>query len=270
MNSQANHHHHPLFCAALAIVAIFLIRVSTYASDTVPGKIIDLTHVLSSDIPDFHVQNNAFVYKTLFTVAKDGYGDGAFTMPEHYGTHMDAPNHFYVGAQSIDQIPAEKLIVPGVVIDARKEVEADADYRLTVAKIKSFETHGEIPPGAVVLMLTGWADRWSTPTLYRNADARGVMHFPGVSQEAAEYLINTRHAGGLGIDTLSLDYGASSDFPVHKLALGKGAFLIENLDNLSKLPSRNVLLYLGPLRIKGGTGSPARVMAVVAPSSAGQ
>jgi kynurenine formamidase len=227
------------------------------------GSVVDLTHVLCSGIPDYEGRNDVFQYKTLVTIAKDGYTAGSFAMPEHYGTHMDAPSHFCAGAKSIDELPAEKLIVPCVVIDLRKEVQDDIDYRLTVGKIKSFEGHGEIPPGAVVLLWTGWADRWSTPALYRNADAKGVMHFPGVGLEAADYLINTRHVAGLGIDTLSMDYGASSDFPVHKLALSKGLFLIENLDNLSLLPSRNAQLFLGPLRIKGGTGSPARVMAVV-------
>jgi kynurenine formamidase len=229
----------------------------------VPRKIVDLTHSLAPGIPDFHGDSNAFEYKKLFTVQKDGYANGSFTMPEHLGTHVDAPSHFYDGKQSIDQIPAQKLIVPCVVLDVREEVKRDPDYRLTVEKINSFEQAGKIPSDCAVLLLTGWSERWSNPTSYRNVDAKGVMHFPGFGGASADFLVNQRHVAALGIDTLSTDAGSSDVYPVHKLVLASGTYMIENLDRLADLPARNALLFCGPLRIKDGTGSPARILAVV-------
>lgn len=229
----------------------------------VTRKIIDLTHSLAPGIPDFHGDSHAFEYKKSFTVQKDGYASGAISMPEHLGTHVDAPSHFYDGKESIDQISAQKLIVPCVVLDVREEVKHDPDYRLSIEKIKSFEQGGKIPSNCAVLLLTGWSDRWSNPVSYRNLDAKGVMHFPGFGGESADFLVNQRHVTALGIDTLSTDAGSSDVFPVHKLVLASGTYMIENLDRLAELPARNALLFCGALPIKDGTGSPARILAVV-------
>jgi len=230
----------------------------------VPRRIVvDLTHVLWSDIPNFHMQKDAFQYGATFTIEKNGFSDGRFSMPLHFGTHVDAPCHFVDGAMSIDQIPAEKLILPAFVIDAGKECEADCDYMLTLEKVKDFERQGDITPGAAVLLHTGWAKRWADPLRYRNADANGTMHFPGFSAEAADYLLNTRGVAALGIDTLSIDPGNSKTYAVHGKALGKGIFMVENLDNLSLLPARGSTVFFGPLPIKGGSGGPARVLAEI-------
>ncbi|MFN8658289.1 MAG: cyclase family protein [Candidatus Obscuribacterales bacterium] len=226
------------------------------------NKLVDLTHVLSDGIPDFHGDMHAFKYKLKFTVAKDGYADGQYDTPEHLGTHVDAPCHFATGAASIDKLPVSKLIVPCVVIDVRKETAANADYSLTVEKLKAFEKNGRIPQGAAVLLLTGWSDRWTKPAAYRNADAKGTMHFPGFSAEAADYLIE-RNVSYVGIDTLSTDPGNSTTYPVHHKVLTKGIYMIENLDALNKLPSRGALLVVGPLPVKGGTGCQARVFAIL-------
>lgn len=226
-------------------------------------KLIDLTHVLGDGIPDFHGDVHAFKYKTVFSIAKDGFADGHYETPEHLGTHVDAPCHFSQGAASIDQLSASNLIVPCVVIDARKEAGANPDYCLTVEKIKEFEKDGMIPPNSAVLLLTGWSNRWSKPGDYRNVDSKGTMHFPGFTGDAAEMLANDRHVAYLGIDTLSLDAGNSTTYPVHHKALSKGLHLIENLDSLDKLPARGALLVCAPLRIKNGTGSQARVFAIL-------
>lgn len=225
-------------------------------------KVVDLSHVLGPDLPDFHKGKTAFKYTKLYTIAKNGYGDGAFTTPEHYGTHVDAPVHFIAGAKSIDKVEAASLVAPAVVIDVRQECSKDADYRLTVDKIKEFEKGGEIAPGTAVLLLTGWAERFADADKYRNADKKGGMHYPAFSTEAAEYLLS-KGVKTLGLDTISADYGPSTDFPVHKKILGAGGILIENLNNLDKLPARGAKVYFGALPIKDGTGSPARVIAVI-------
>jgi len=124
------------------------------------SKIIDLTHVLGPDLPDFHEGAVAFTYEPLYTVKKDGYANGKFCTPEHYGTHVDAPTHFFDGKASIDKLPIENFVRPCVVIDVRDEVKNNADYQLTLEKIQALEKKDKIPTGSVVLLLTGWAQRW--------------------------------------------------------------------------------------------------------------
>ncbi len=229
-----------------------------------PYKSIDLTHVLGPGLPNYDSGEEVYRYKTLFTIEKEGYSCGEFTTLEHYGTHVDAPSHFCKGAATIDQVKVEDLVVPCLVIDVRAEVQANPDYALSVEKILSFEKGGAIPEHTAVLLLTGWADRWERPNDYRNADNKGIMHFPGFGKEAVDLLVNKRHVASLGIDTLSIDVGPSQDFPVHKLALGRGLYMMENLQALDSLPARGSLLFCGPLPLKGGTGSPARIVAIVA------
>ncbi|MBS1995959.1 MAG: cyclase family protein [Cyanobacteria bacterium SZAS LIN-2] len=225
-------------------------------------KIVDLSHKLQSGTADFHNKKDAFQYVCNFTVAKDGFAAGSFTMPEHFGTHVDAPLHFNPDGLSIDQIPAEKLIVPLYVIDLQLEVQSNPDYCLTLDRLHEFEKDGAIEPGAVVACCTGWGARWDRPDSYRNADTDGVMHFPGYSPEAARFLVEERGVVGMGIDTLSIDFGASTTYEVHRRALGQGIFLIENLANLEQLPARHSTVFLGALPIAGGTGAPARILAV--------
>lgn len=224
--------------------------------------VVDLSHVLGPNLPDFHKGTTAFKYTTLYTIAKNGYGDGMFTTPEHYGTHVDAPLHFVAAAKSIDKVDVGMLLAPAVVIDVRQEVRNNPDYRLSVERIKEFEKGGEIAAGSAVLLLTGWAERFADPGKYNNLDGKGIMHYPAYSKESAEYLI-AKGVKTLGLDTISADYGPSTDFPVHKTVLGAGGILIENLTNLDKLPARGAKIYIGALPIKNGTGSPARVIAVV-------
>ena len=116
----------------------------------------------------------------------------------------------------------------------------------------------------MVLADTGWSKFWSNPTRYQNRDVRGQLHFPGFSAEAVEFLIDKRQVRGIGLDTMSVDYGLARDFPVHHL-LGKAAcYGLENLAGLDKLPPRGFFLFVAPMKIETGTGGPARVFAVFA------
>ena len=110
---------------------------------------------------------------------------------------------------------------------------------------------------------TGWEDRWNSPKAFRNAGADGVPHFPGFSLEAATFLVKTRNAVGLGIDTLSVDYGPSKDFPVHHLSHGASLYHMENLADLSSLPEAGAWLVVAPIKLEGGSGGPARVFALL-------
>ncbi len=232
---------------------------------SLPGKakVIDLTQLVSTRAPSYDGKAGEFKYQVLSSIAKDGYASGEFCTHEHIGTHMDAPAHFHEGAKTIAQLNPGSLILPIMVIDVRAESKKNPDYLLTVEKIKELEKKTSITNHAAILLLTGWDMRYFVDGEYRNADSKGVMHFPGFSKESAQYLIDHYHAHALGIDTLSIDYGPSEEFAVHKLVLGKGLFMIENLANLDQLPTTGAVGIFAPLKIEGGTGSPARALALI-------
>jgi kynurenine formamidase len=226
------------------------------------ARIVDLTQPIDTNTPTYDGGRAEFRYEALASMEKEGYAAGAFRMPEHFGTHVDAPGHFIKGGKTIDRIEPGRLIVRAVVIDVRKECSSNPDYELNVNDIAAWERGGAIPDGAAVLLLTGWDGRYGDPERYRNADATGVMHFPGYSPAAIEYLTRKRRVVALGIDTLSIDYGPSKDFRGHQIALAAGLYHMENLTNLDTLPARGAVIFVGPLPIVGGSGSPARVLAI--------
>jgi kynurenine formamidase len=204
-----------------------------------------------------------FEAKINATVEKNGYFTRSFWMLEHYGTHLDAPVHFPPGKMTVDEIPPRKLFGPAVVLDARAESAKDADYRVTAAHVEEWEKrNGRIPEGAIVLLRTGWASRWPDATRYRNQDEQGRMHFPGYSVEAAKLLVG-RKVSGLGCDTLSIDYGASEDFAVHRVVLGAGLYQLENLADLSEVPEAGAFLVVAPIKLEGGSGGAVRVFALL-------
>ena len=226
-------------------------------------RVVDLSYAISDKLVPWPGDEKAFEAKTNATVEKNGYFTRSFWMLEHYGTHLDAPVHFPPGKTTVDQIPAEKLIGPAVVLDVRAEARRNADYRLAPKKIADWERkHGRIPAQAIVLLRTGWASRWPDVARYRNQDEKGVMHFPGYSVEAARILLQ-RKVSGLGCDTLSIDPGNSADFPVHHLILGAEDYQLENLANLDQLPEDGAVLVVAPIKLEGGSGGPARVFALL-------
>jgi len=226
-------------------------------------RVLDMTYAINGKLPAWPGDGRTFETKVEATPEKDGYFARSFWTLEHYGTHLDAPAHFPPGKEYLDQIPAERLFAPAVVIDVREEAGKDPDYRLRVMRVEKWEAlHGRIPAGAVVLLRTGWSARWPDQARYRNMDAAGVMHFPGFSVEATRLLIE-RGAVGLGIDTLSIDYGASKDFEVHRVDLPAGLYNLENLANLEQLPEAGAFLISAPIKLEGGSGGPVRVFALL-------
>jgi kynurenine formamidase len=258
----------------LLLFASLIVTMSSYSQNKSPqpllqpvpaglSRIVDLSYAINDKLVAWPGDERVFEAKVNATVEKDGYYTRSFWMLEHYGTHLDAPVHFPPGKMTVDQIPADKLLGPAVVIDVQAESVKDADYRLTVERIARWEKeHGRIPPGAIVLLRTGWASRWPNSEKYRNQDAQGKMHFPGFSLEAAKVLME-RRVNGLGCDTLSIDYGASGDFPVHHAVLGGGLYQLENLANLGELPEAGAFLLVAPIKLEGGSGGPARVFALL-------
>jgi len=198
------------------------------------------------------------------------YAANFYAASEHGGTHADAPLHFAKGGRTIDRIPLAEWVGPAVKIDARKSCSLDRDYLLSVADIIEWERkHGRIPAGAWVIMYTGFGTQfYPDPARVLGTDKKGpaaipALHFPAFSPEAAAFLTKERNIRGLAIDTPSIDYGQSKDFPVHRIICGADKLGLENIANLDKLPEKGATLYVMPMPIKGGTGAPARVFAIL-------
>ena len=226
------------------------------------AKVVDLTIPLGTDIIMWPGAPSPEM-ETVVTVAHDGYFARKVSFFEHTGTHFDAPCHFIEGKATVEQIPASSLVRPAVVIDISAEIGNDADAVLTLEHVKSFEAkNGIIPKNAAILLRTGWED-FNTDSI-KYAGPEGDLHFPGFGVEAAKYLVNDREAAGLGIDTLGIDPGNKSDFPVHsQVSHPKGLWHLENLQNLKSLPPIGSWIVVGVLPLVGGSGSPARVIALV-------
>jgi kynurenine formamidase len=254
------------------VLACFL--ASSLAADDSPSlgqiaggqaKIVDLTYTLNEHNPYWPGDNyQPFELKTIATLEEDGVLSKLLILPEHLGTHIDAPNHFEADRPAVDQIPPEDLFAPGVVIDIALQAEQDADYALSLADLERWEReHGRIPDKAVVLVHTGWGRFWTNYDRYKNQDVHGTLHFPGVSKEAAEFLVRQRDIRGMGIDTLSIDPGTSKDFAVHHVLNKARRYALENVARLDELPAKGFDLIIAPIKVERGTGGPTRIFAVM-------
>jgi kynurenine formamidase len=165
---------------------------------------------------------------------------------------------------TVDQIPAGRLIAPLVVLDASASAKSNPDYEISVQDIARWEqTNGQIPLGAVVVARTGWDSRWHSARSYRNADAKGIMHFPGYSEDAARFLAEGRNALGLGIDTPSLHHGSAKDLAVNQYTLAHGLYVLTNVANLERMPVNGAIAMVAPMKVAGGSAAPVRILALV-------
>lgn len=242
-------------------------NAAPFLDDLFHGKVrlVDLTYSINEKTPHWPGENyEPFRLTTLATLERDGVLSKAFCMPEHLGTHLDAPNHFEPNQPAVDQIPLERLFTPAVVINIAPRAADDPDTMLTVEDIEHWEQiYGPVPEGVVFLLHTGWGQYWNDYDRYKNADAAGRLHFPGYSAEAARYLIQRRKVAGIGIDNLSIDRGLSEDFAVHHIVNAAGRYALENVANLDQLPPTGFYVIVAPIKIETGTGGPARVVAVL-------
>jgi kynurenine formamidase len=260
---------HPLGLAAL------LLGASAHAAwaqaiDLSSYRLVDLTHPLNQQTVFWPTSEGGFELKRLSYGPTPGgwfYAANAFSMPEHGGTHLDAPIHFAEGGVTADRIPLDRLVLPAVVIDVSAPASKDPDYRLTPDDVRAFERrHGRIPPGVAVLLHTGWDRRWPNRKAYLGDDTPGDasrLHFPSFGAEAARLLVDERKVGALGVDAASIDYGRSTDFRVHQIAAAQGVPGFENLTGLDQLPAVGALLLALPIKIENGSGGPLRAVALV-------
>ncbi len=233
-------------------------------------RLVDLTHSFDERTIYWPTSPSSFQLNRLSfgkTEAGFFYASNSFCTPEHGGTHLDAPIHFAEGRRTLDQIPVEQLIGPAVVIDVSAKAAANPDYRLTPEDVKAWEArHRPVPAGAIVLLRTGWGQRWPDRKRYLGDDKPGDasnLHFPSYGEEAARYLVAQRKAGALGVDTASIDYGPSKDFIVHQIANGANVPGLENVANLEELPETGAWVIALPMKIAGGSGGPVRIVALV-------
>jgi kynurenine formamidase len=177
--------------------------------------------------------------------------------------------HFAQGHNSVDQIPLEQLIGEGVVIDVTRQCESNPDYRVTLADFLTWEKkNGKIEPGSIVLLRTGFGKYYPDRKRYLGTDQRGTaavaqLHFPGLHPDAARWLIANRSIKAIGLDTASIDYGQSTLFESHRLLFEKNIPAFENVANLDRLPVKGFSVIALPMKIKGGSGGPLRIVAIV-------
>jgi len=227
------------------------------------SRVVDLTHTMSPDFPTFFGVPGIEMQKQ-FDLKKDGFNLYWWRIVEHAGTHFDAPIHFSQDGATVDQIPAASLVVPLAVINVSAQAGKNPDYQMTRGDLETYEKkHGRIPDNACVAMHSGWGRYAADGAKFTGKDAAGVFHFPGVSPDAAQWLLTQRKAMGLAVDTLSLDHGPSKDFKTHYLWLPAGRWGIENAANLDQVPPAGATLVVGAAKVKDATGGPARLFALV-------
>lgn len=227
------------------------------------ARVVDLTYPLTPEFPLYPVYDPVRVAEK-FRFATDGFNVSSWAFDEHSGTHVDAPAHFG-GQATVERIVPEELILPAVVIDVSERVEHDHDTMVVPDDLLDWERrHGPMPERFALLARTGWAARVHDPAAYLNADDSGTMHAPGFSPELTEFLKDERPgARAIGLDTASLDIGASSDFQAHASWLPSGRYGIENLANLDQLPASGATVIVGAPALSGGSGGPSRILALI-------
>ena len=226
-------------------------------------SVIDLTHTLSPGFPTFFGTPGITIEKR-YSLKKNGANLNWWHVLEHAGTHLDAPLHYSNAGASVEMISPEQLVVPLAVINVSGKAAANADYAMTRQDLADWEArHGRLPDGCCVAMHSGWAQHATDAAKFVGKDANGTMHFPGVDPQAAAWLLSDRRVAGLAVDTLSLDHGPSTEFKTHSAWLPSGRWGLENVANLDKVPASGATIVIGVPKVKGATGAPARIFALV-------
>ncbi len=253
-------------CTILFSLFLFFSATPAFAEK---DRWIDLTHDLSADAI-FWPTADPFEMTTVFegvTEAGFYYSAYSFTTAEHGGTHIDAPVHFAEGKHAVNEISLNQLIGDAVVVDITAQVKGNRDYLVSVSDFHTWETeHGPIPADSIVLLRTGFGAHWPNAKEYLGTELRGkagaaALSFPGLSSKAANWLVQQRHIKAIGIDTASIDYGKSRSFSAHVELMTHNIPAFENVANLEKLPPRGAYVVALPVKIRGGSGGPLRIIA---------
>ena len=240
-------------------------------------RVVDLTQTLSPEFPHISLppeMGQAWPFRIEEVSRYDERGPAwywnNFSCGEHTGTHFDAPIHWISGKDlpqnATDSIPPARFIGPACVLDCSKEASKDADFLLGVDWMKRWEKqHGRIPAKAWVLMRTDWSKRVD-PAEYQNYDDAG-QHTPGPDVEAVKFLVQERDILGFGTESIGTDAGQAQHlrppYPCHYYMHGAGRYGLQCLTNLDQLPPIGALVIAAPLKIRNGSGSPLRALALV-------
>jgi kynurenine formamidase len=251
--------------------ALVLLAAACGAGGAAPReRLIDLTHPFDADTIYWPTEQGFVLERGSEGMTEKGYYYAAhrFRSAEHGGTHIDAPIHFHAERWTLDEIPLERLVGEAVLVDVTAACAASRDYQVVPADFEAWEArHGALPPGAIVLLRTGFARFWPDRVAYMGTDERGAhavakLHFPGLHPDGARFLV-ARGAHAVGLDTPSIDFGQSQLFESHRILFAANVPAFENLANLDALPARGFRVAALPMKIRGGSGGPLRIVAFV-------
>jgi kynurenine formamidase len=255
-----------------SLLLFFIFAAPVIAQRTLPaGRVIDLSHAFDANTV-YWPTAEPFKLETDFEGVTDkGYFYSAYrySAAEHGGTHIDAPVHFAKGHWTVDAIPLDQLMGDGIVIDVTAQCAKDRDYLVSVADFENWERqNGRIKPGTIVFLRTGFAKYYPDRKQYLGTDERGAdavpkLHFPGLDPAAARWLTQNRSTKAIGLDTASIDRGQSTLFESHRVLFEKNIPALENVANLDQLPVKGFGVIALPMKIKGGSGGPVRIVALL-------
>jgi kynurenine formamidase len=260
----------------ITIISCLLYGCSTRESKTDQdilrsGNWVDLSHDFAADTVYWPTAEPFKLATVAAGKTEAGYYYSAyqFSGSEHGGTHIDAPVHFAEGRETVDQIPLDRLIGPAIKVDVSLKAKADRDYQVSIADFEAWETeNARIPDDSIVLLETGWSEHWNDRLKYLGTDKRGPeavaeLHFPGLAPEAARWLTVKRKIKAIGLDTASIDYGQSKLFESHRILMEQNIPAFENVANLDRLGPKIAMIVAMPMKIRGGSGGPLRIVAFV-------
>jgi kynurenine formamidase len=235
------------------------------------GSLVDLTHPFDEQTVYWPTESGFVLELGNNGMTEKGYYYAAnrFRAAEHGGTHVDAPIHFHDQRHTVDQIELTRLVGEAVVVDVSGKCAMDPDYQIGVADLQDWEaTHGRQLVDVIVLLRTGWSERWPDRQKYLGTDLRGpeavaALHFPGLDPQAAKWLVENRAPKAVGIDTASIDHGQSTHFETHQTLCEHNVPGFENVANLDKLPAEGALVMALPMKIANGSGGPLRIVALL-------
>lgn len=261
-----------LSIALLIVSATSSVNAQPRTAGVTAGTIVDLSYPFDSSSVYWPTAETFQLEKDFEGTTEQGYYYSAYrySAAEHGGTHIDAPVHFAKGRNSVDAIPLEQLMGPGIVVDVTEQCAKHADYLITESDFRNWEQkHGEIAAGTIVLLRTGFGKFYPDRKRYLGTDERGAaavakLHFPGLHPDAAGWLTQNRKIKAIGLDTASIDYGQSKLFESHRTLFAHDIPAFENVANLDKLPSKGFSVIALPMKIRAGSGGPLRIIAVIA------
>lgn len=237
------------------------------------GKFIDLTHSFDEQTIYWPTEKGFDLERGTAGVTEKGYYYAAnrFCSAEHGGTHIDAPIHFFENRNTLDAIPLRQLIGRGALIDVSLKCAKDSNYQVVVDDLIQWERkHNARLDDVIVVLRTGFGTFWPSPAKYLGTEERGPqavanLHFPGLHPEAAKWLAENRSVRAVGIDTASIDFGQSTHFQSHVALFEKNIPALENVANLDQLPEAGFVVLALPMKIRGGSGGPVRIVGVLNP-----